>query len=671
MSFLAPSALALLGLLPVIVLLYFLKLKRREEPISSTYLWRRAVEDLRANAPFQRLRRNLLLWLQLALLALAVVALARPASRVLRREGRRFICLIDTSASMAARDVRPNRLAEAKRQALELVANMAGEDRMMLMTFDVKPTILVPLTDDTARLRAAVNALEPRQTTTDFAAAVDLVAALGAQLRGAEVYLLSDGGFEADSLTETPDLPLRYIRIGQTGENLGITACEARRSLERPGETQVFVKVQNFGSLEADARLELYLHPLEPGSAGGLGPPQLLDARRVKVPAGDSVGVVFPYGTPESPTAPAPGLLRVVLAHEDDLAEDNTAWLVLEAPHKVRTLVVSPGNYFLETALRNDPLAAAQVVGPEEFDREVSSEALALGEFDLVIFDRHTPRSLPPGAYLFLGAVPPLEGFSFRGEVEQPVVVDWDQVHPLNRFVNYSHLFLERASLLEVPADAHTLVEGDSGPLLLYWSSPGYRVVVAAFDPLASRWPLRASFPVFLANAVRVLGGVESAGGAWSVRPGSTITFTVPPGTSQVTVTYPDGRSAQVPVRYELVTSGPGRPSEAPQGRSEGREAVGRSQEAPPGQVTFGDTYRCGPYLFTLGEKARRFFVVNLLEPRESDITPRPRLRWRRGTVAGRSQVVRENREFWPWFVLAALAVCLTEWYIYNRRVYL
>lgn len=639
MSFLAPSALALLGLLPVIVLLYFLKLRRREEPVSSTYLWRRAVQDLRANAPFQRLRQNLLLWLQLALVTLAVAALARPATRVFRREGRRFISVIDTSASMAARDLSPNRLAQAKRQALELVANMSARDRMMLMTFDVKPAVLVPLTGDTARLRAAINALEPRQTTTDFAAAVDLVAALGPQLRGAHLYLFSDGGFEADSLTDTPEVQFHYIRIGETAENVGITACEARRSLERPEETQVFVRLENFGTLEAEARLELYLHPFDPEAASGFGPPQLLDARLVRVPAGDSVGTVFPYGAPGSSAAPPQGLLRVVLAREDDLAEDNTAWLVLEAPRQVRTLVVSPGNYFLETALRNDPLSAAVVVGPAEFDREVSSGGLALGEFDLVIFDRYAPGTLPPGAYLFLGAVPPLEGFSLEGQVEQPVVVDWDQVHPLNQFVNYSHLFLERASLLKVPADAHTLVEGDSGPLLLYWSSPGYRVVVAAFDVLASRWPLRASFPVFLANAVRVLGGLEMTGGTRSVRPGSAITFAPPADLPEVTVTYPDGETARVPVRS--------------------------------GRVTFGDTYHGGPYLFTLGEEARRPYVVNLLSRRESDIRPRPSLPWRREAVAGLSQVTRENREFWPWLVLAALAVCLGEWYVYNRRVYL
>ena len=44
---------------PPLVLLYFLRLRRRQESVSSTFLWRRAVQDLQVNAPFQRLRRNL------------------------------------------------------------------------------------------------------------------------------------------------------------------------------------------------------------------------------------------------------------------------------------------------------------------------------------------------------------------------------------------------------------------------------------------------------------------------------------------------------------------------------------------------------------------------------------------------------------------------------------
>ncbi len=60
---------------PLLLLLYFLKLKRRENVVPSTLLWKRAVQDLQVNAPFQRLRRNILLLLQMLMLLGMLIAL--------------------------------------------------------------------------------------------------------------------------------------------------------------------------------------------------------------------------------------------------------------------------------------------------------------------------------------------------------------------------------------------------------------------------------------------------------------------------------------------------------------------------------------------------------------------------------------------------------------------
>src|SRR3954453_8331839 len=88
-----------------LLVLYFLKLRRREVPVSSTLLWRKAVQDLQVNAPFQKLRKNLLLLLQLLLLALLCFALMRPAVNNKASASKLTVILIDRSASMAAKDV--------------------------------------------------------------------------------------------------------------------------------------------------------------------------------------------------------------------------------------------------------------------------------------------------------------------------------------------------------------------------------------------------------------------------------------------------------------------------------------------------------------------------------------------------------------------------------------
>ena len=117
-TFLNPlmAAVAAAIAIPALLVLYFLKLRRREQAVSSTLLWKKAIQDLQVNAPFQRLRRNLLLFLQLLLLALLLLALSRPVSQYAPGAGKMTVVLIDRSASMSA--VEPDgrtRLEEAKR----------------------------------------------------------------------------------------------------------------------------------------------------------------------------------------------------------------------------------------------------------------------------------------------------------------------------------------------------------------------------------------------------------------------------------------------------------------------------------------------------------------------------------------------------------------------------
>ena len=114
MDLLKPVYLYLLLLIPLLLLLYVLKLRRKTYVVSSCVLWEQAIEDMKANTPFQRLRRNLLLPLQIVFLTLMVFALARPFWRGAAYAAQNTILLIDGSASMKATDTGETRFEMAK-----------------------------------------------------------------------------------------------------------------------------------------------------------------------------------------------------------------------------------------------------------------------------------------------------------------------------------------------------------------------------------------------------------------------------------------------------------------------------------------------------------------------------------------------------------------------------
>ncbi|HID89476.1 MAG TPA: VWA domain-containing protein, partial [Anaerolineae bacterium] len=156
MGFLNVSALTLALLALPILLLYMLKLRRREVWVSSTLLWRRLLRDREANTPWQRLRRNLLLLLQLLALALLVLALARPFLPIRTPVTGSVVVLLDGSASMQATDAAPTRFEAARQAALEIVAGLGPNDVATVVLVGPQPRLLSAATNNRAALRRAL-----------------------------------------------------------------------------------------------------------------------------------------------------------------------------------------------------------------------------------------------------------------------------------------------------------------------------------------------------------------------------------------------------------------------------------------------------------------------------------------------------------------------------------
>jgi len=128
----------LLVLAPIgVLLLYFLKLKRRPLQVPSTFLWKKSIEDLHVNALFQWLRQNVVLLLQLLVLLVLIYASLGLRFHGQTATGRHYIIMIDNSASMAAIDVKPSRLEWGKEEALKVI-DAAEEGHQAWSSFSIR-----------------------------------------------------------------------------------------------------------------------------------------------------------------------------------------------------------------------------------------------------------------------------------------------------------------------------------------------------------------------------------------------------------------------------------------------------------------------------------------------------------------------------------------------------
>ena len=168
---------------PSLLLLYFLKLRRQERTVSSTLLWKKAIHDLQVNATFKKLRKNLLLLLQLLILAAVLFGLSTPVANLLRGPKENIVLLIDRSASMKVveSDGR-SRLEHAKEAAEGFVANLPDESRAMVISFADRAGLECRFTNNRHRLISAIQGIEATDAVSNIGESLQLAVAYSSQL---------------------------------------------------------------------------------------------------------------------------------------------------------------------------------------------------------------------------------------------------------------------------------------------------------------------------------------------------------------------------------------------------------------------------------------------------------------------------------------------------------
>ena len=610
MTLLAPAAAAFGAIVPVIIALYFLKVRRAPVPVPSTQLWRSAVKDRQASIPWQRLRLSWLLILQvLAALAL-VLALMRPAQSAPSPLAGHTIVLVDASATMQATDVHPSRFQEARAQAAKLVGEVKAGDRMTLMVLDANPRVLADSVGNQAPLRQALDALQADDGPADLQGALALAASVSGSGTDTQLVVLSDGITEAVAAPVALPFRLTFHAIGTSAENLAITAFSAQ-----PGASgqQGFVHVQNEGHQRRTVTVNLTVDG------------RLINARSVTLDGGTGQDLLFPLPTGAQQ-------LHATLDPGDAFALDDSAWALARPASGYRVLLVSPGNVFLQQALSLLP------------GIRVSSVSATAGAFsaaplaDLYVFDQFTPPTLPDAPVLLVD--PPSGAAGPIGNAFSPGPLAPAGPNPLLSGLTLSDVHVAAAHDLTRSGFGQPLITSPGGPVAMVREPPGApsRGVLIGFDLHESDLPLRTAFPVLID---RLTGWLLPQASQAAYHPGDEVAITE---TGRgLGVVRPDGHlDALAPVdpALPLVFAGTG----------------------APGVYTVVRT--TGGSRSTLSR-----FVVN---PNSPPIAPVPDLRLASPGAPGSGGGPRparhsQHNEWWPWAAAGALVALTAEWAVFHR----
>ena len=629
MSFINPNALWFALLAIPILLFYLLKIRRKEVEISSTMLWRMALRDQQANAPWQKLRRNLLLLLQLIVLSMMVLAAARLAFPFASVAGGSVVLLIDGSASMQATDTPPDRFTTAIRTAERIVRQTGTTSTTAAILVTHEPRIIFTAQTGENEALQRLAAAQPAQSEADWPAALALAAGLNANREdqsGTTFIILSDGGLpSSDSTAEgLPPLPgeVQFIPIGTDTGNLALSALSAR-VLPSGDRAELFVRVSNYGETERAALLHLYRNDtwilteqlrLPPGAADQRVIPDLpVDASRFEARI-ENIQADLPL---------------------DSFPNDDSAYAVLAPPADRSVLLVTKGNLFLERLLLLFPNLQSSKTAPDD----TGQVNLGNTSFDLYIFDGFWPADgLPDGNLLFIRP-PANDLFTVTGDLENPTQARLTD-HPLVAFIDWADVHIFRTAQLVLPDWGRALITNDETPLAFIGQVDDRRIAVVGFDLHDSDLPLNVAFPILFANLLDYLAPQGMIALPNGTQPDQPVELTPPTGSLSMSVSTP------------------------------GDEAL--LFENPGSSLMFTETKQPGIYQVRATDGTdfmEAAFTVNLFSKNESSIAVRDAIDIGRMTVtAGESDEI-SRREVWGWLIGLALLFLLLEWVAYQRRL--
>ncbi len=515
MRFMHLLPLFLLLLIPVVIIMYLLKQKAVDQKVPSLFLWNEMYRNKESDTPWEKLKKNKLLIIQIITILVLVFCLMSPYTATENEVSSNVVLLIDNSGSMSTiMSNKRTRLDCAKNAAKEYVKTLSDDTAVTVIACSNKTTSLLSASLDKSAVMSAINSIDETTYAGDCSEGLSICQGLASGNTTLYVTAFTDAPISLGNLygtiynfaTPVQNVSLDYISSSQKKDKLTVLAC-----------------VTNHGTDEASGDLNLY------------GDDVLLNVSSYSLPAGESTIVYFEN------TSFNGKILKGELNNKDALMHDNTAFCVNSAQNSGRVLLLTQRNIYLKKAIElNTNITLHETNDPETFSGKAAEG------YDLYIIDGNEmlPSELPAEGNLIFIHCDPGQFFKTSEEIEN-IYLELEDSSFTSGISGYK-FGVTKAMPVEQPIWAKSFITTGSASAGFVGEYGGRKIGYIGFDLHSTDLPLDYRFPILIWNLISELGNSDLLASS-NIYCGETVRINPSSDDGLPTLILPGGRSLDLP----------------------------------------------------------------------------------------------------------------------------
>lgn len=507
----------LLLTIPPVIMLYILKRKYKEEVISSSLLWKEVYKNTRANTPWEKFKKNIMLLLQIIIILSVILALMSPFINIGGKTYKNVIIVVDNTASMNTMyDDKLSRLEKGKLLAKEYLNSTREGTKAYIISYDGNSNLLLNGEFNKFNSESIINNISKSYNTGDISDVLSFVKAIGDGI-GEEYEAL----IFTDKQTSISDINGKLVYLGNSGLNASIDNISHKVV---DGKIKVIANVTNNGDKEYEGDFSLY------------NGDKLLEVNKINLGVSESKTLSFELDSLSD------DYLKGELSRKDILMEDNTYYHVINENKVKKVLLVTDENVFLEKAF-------GIIENTEVYKTNDPNNITENDEYDLYVFDNKMPEVIPNGGNILFINPSSNEFFNVLngGEMGQAKAIKG----AVSSYLENTQFTLSEYKIIETPYYGTNIFTIDDNSIGFKGEVNDRKIAALSFDLHSTDFALKKEFPILIYELGEEL---ISTGMVYknNFTAGEKIVVKSSDFESEINVTYPNGEIKELKSGDEL-----------------------------------------------------------------------------------------------------------------------